>query len=61
MIVTDLDTPSVQGLSFVTRQGQRKLLLVNRRDRAFEVPITESQGSEVPYVDQSTSLFPLPF
>jgi hypothetical protein len=58
LVVTDLDTPSVQGLSFVTRQGQRKLLLVNRRDRAFEVPIPESQCSEVSYVDQPTSFQP---
>ena len=58
LVDTDLDTPSVYGLAFVTRQGQRKLLLVNKRDRAFEVSIPESEGSEVSYVDQSTSFQP---
>jgi hypothetical protein len=58
LVDTDLDTPYVYGQAFVTPQGQRKLLLVNKRDRAFEVSIPESQGSEVSYVDQSTSFQP---
>jgi hypothetical protein len=58
LVGTDLDTPSVYGQAFVTRQGQRKLLLINKRDRAFEVSIPASQGSEVSYVDQSTSFQP---
>jgi hypothetical protein len=58
LVGTELDTPSVYGQAFVTRQGQRKLLLVNKRDRAFEVSIPESQGSETSYVDQSTSFQP---
>jgi len=58
LVDTDLDTPYVYGQAFVTRQGQRKLLLVSKRDRAFEVSIPESQGSEVSYVDQSTSFQP---
>ena len=42
----------------MTRQGQRKLLLVSKRNRVFEVSIPESQGSEVTYVDQTTSFQP---
>jgi hypothetical protein len=57
-VETHLDIPYVYAQAFVSRQGQRKLLLVNKRDRAFEVSIPESQGSEVSYVDQSTSFQP---
>jgi hypothetical protein len=58
LVETHLDIPYVYAQAFVTRQGQRKLLLVNKRDRAFEVSIPESQGSVVSYVDQSTSFQP---
>jgi hypothetical protein len=34
--------PYVYGQAFVTRQGWRKLLLVNKRDRAFDVSIPDS-------------------
>jgi hypothetical protein len=58
LVGTDLDTASVYGQAFVTRQGQRKLLLVNRRNRVFEVSVSGSQGSEVWYVDQTTNFLP---
>lgn len=58
LVETHLDNPYVYAQAFVTRQGQRKLLLVNRRDRAFEVGIPDSQGSEVAYVDQSSNSKP---
>jgi hypothetical protein len=58
LVETHLDIPYVYAQSFVTRQGQRKLLLVNKRDRPFEVSTPGSQGSEVTFVDQSTSFQP---
>ena len=58
LIGTGLDIPYVYAQAFVTKQGRRKLLLINKRDRAFEVAIPESQGAEVSYVDQSTSFQP---
>ena len=58
LVETHLDIPYVYAQAFVTRQGQRKLLLVNKRDRVFEVTTPGSQGSEVTYVDQSTSFQP---
>jgi hypothetical protein len=58
LVETNLDIPYVYAQAFVTRQGQRKLLLVNKRDRAFEVLIPGSPGSEVTFVDQSTSFQP---
>jgi hypothetical protein len=58
LVETHLDIPHVYAQAFVTPQGQRKLLLVNKRDRDFDVSIPASQGSEVTYVDQSTSFQP---
>ncbi len=58
LVETSLDSPYVYGQAFVTRQGQRKLLLINKRDRTFEVSFPASPGSEVLFVDQSTSFQP---
>jgi hypothetical protein len=58
LVETNLDIPHVYGQAFVKPQGQRKLLLVNKRDRGFDVSIPASQGSEVTYVDQSTGFQP---
>jgi hypothetical protein len=58
LVGTGIDSPYVYGQAFVTRQGQRELLLINKRNRAFEVSIPESQGSVVSYVDQSTNFQP---
>lgn len=58
LVETHLDNPYLYAQAFVTPQGQRKLLLVNKRDRAFEVAIPDSQGAEVDYVDQSTNFQP---
>ena len=58
LVETHIDSPYVYAQAFVTQQGQRKLLVVNRRDRAFGVAVPGSQGSAVAYVDQSTNFQP---
>jgi len=58
LVETNLDLPYIYAQAFVTRQGQRKLLLVNKRDRAFEVSTPAPQGSQVTFVDQTTSFQP---
>jgi hypothetical protein len=58
LVETHLDSPYIYGQAFVTPQGQRKLLLVNKRDRTFEVSTTAPQGSAVTFVDQSTNFQP---
>jgi hypothetical protein len=42
----------------VTRDGKHKLLLVNKRDRSFEVAIPGGDGAEVAYIDQTTGFQP---
>jgi len=58
LVETNLDSPYLYAQAFVTRQGQQKLLLINKRDRAFEVSFPTSPGSEVIYVDQTTGFQP---
>jgi hypothetical protein len=58
LVETNMDSPYVYGQAFVTKEGKRKLLLVNRRDRAFAAAIPDARGSTVTYVDQSTNFQP---
>jgi len=44
----------VAATGFVTRDGKKKLLLVNKRDRTFEVSIPGGADAEVQVVDQTT-------
>jgi hypothetical protein len=46
-------TPYIYALGFVNPDGTRKLLLVNKRDREFNLKLPEA-ASEVQYVDQTT-------
>jgi hypothetical protein len=43
---------------FLTRDGKRRLLLVNKRDRAIEVSIPGANGGRQDYVDQATASGP---
>jgi hypothetical protein len=55
---TNSGIPYLYAQGFVTRDGKRKLLLVNQRDRDFEVSIVGSNGADVVYVDQTTGFQP---
>ena len=46
--------PYVYALGFVGPDGKHKILLVNKRNRPFEVSIPGGAGSTVDYVDQTT-------
>jgi hypothetical protein len=46
--------PYVYTLAFVTHDGNRRVLLVNKRNRGFEVSIAGASGGHVDYVDQTT-------
>jgi len=50
--------PYVYSLAFVTRDGKRRVLLVNKRDRAFDVTIPGARGGQMEYVDQTTAFEP---
>jgi len=50
--------PYVYYLAFVTRDGKRRVLLVNKRDRKFEVTVAGANGGQTEYVDQTTGFQP---
>jgi hypothetical protein len=50
--------PYVYSLAFVTRNGRRRVLLVNKRDRTFEVSIAAARGGQLDFVDQTTAFLP---
>jgi hypothetical protein len=58
LVHTNSSVPYVFPQGYITQDGRRKLLLVNKRDRDFEVSIPGGDGAEVRYVDQTTGLQP---
>jgi Glycosyl hydrolases family 39 len=50
--------PYVYTIGLITGDGQRRVLLVNKRDRTFDVSLTGSSGAQVDYVDQTTAFQP---
>ena len=50
--------PYLYSLAFVTHDGKRRTLLVNKRDRKFDVAVTGANGGQVEYVDQTTGSEP---
>jgi hypothetical protein len=58
LVESDSHSPYVYAQAFVTPQGERRVLLVNKRSRSFEVSLPGLSGSEISYVDQSTGFQP---
>jgi hypothetical protein len=58
LVETSSSTPYVYGRGFVTPDGSHKLLLVNKRDRSFDLAIPGGNGAEVAYVDETTGFQP---
>ena len=58
LVDTTCTIPYVYAKGFLTREGKRKLLLVNKRDRSFDLSIPGGDGAEVTYVDQTTGFQP---
>lgn len=55
LVQTDSKNPFVHAQAFVDKDGKRKLLLINKRDRFFELEIAGASGGTVAVVDKSTS------
>jgi hypothetical protein len=52
------NNPYVYSLAFVTHDGKRRMLLVNKRDRKLDVAVTGASGGQLDYVDQTTGFQP---
>jgi len=50
--------PYVACLAVVTKQGKRRMLLVNKRDRNFDLSILGAAGAQMDYVDVTTGFRP---
>jgi len=50
--------PYVYSLAFVTKSGKRRVLLVNKRNRVFDVSVPSANGGQVEYIDQTTRFNP---
>lgn len=58
-IVASEDTPSnLYALAFLTQNGKKRVLIVNKRDRAVTVSISGARGGEMQFVDPSTGFGP---
>jgi hypothetical protein len=51
--------PYIYSLAFVGTDSKRRVLLVNKRDRAFQVSIRGAAGATEDYVDQTTGFNPI--
>ena len=52
------DLPYVYAMGVIARDGKRRLLLVNKRDRVFQLSIPGVSGGQQNYVDQTTGFQP---
>jgi hypothetical protein len=52
------DNPYVYAVAFSTHDSKRRILLVNKRDRKFEVSVAGAAGGHIDFVDQTTSFQP---
>lgn len=55
---SSVDNPYLYSLALATRDGKRRVLLVNKRDRTSDVSVAGSTGGHVNYVDQTTGFNP---
>ena len=58
LVEIESNQPYVYSLAFVTQDGKKRVLLVNKRDRTFDVTVTGTTGGRIDYVDQTTSFQP---
>lgn len=57
-VETTSGLPFVEAQAYITPTGQRKILLVNKRDRPFEVTINGVKGATQQRVDEETNFQP---
>jgi hypothetical protein len=50
--------PYIYSLAFIKKDGKRRVLLVNKRDRGFQISVPGASGGELEYVDQNTGFVP---
>jgi len=55
---TGLGQPYVYALGFVTQGSKKKLLLINKRNREFDLSLAGATGGQIDWVDRTTGFHP---
>ena len=58
LVEIEFNSPYVYSQAVVSRDGKKRVLLVNKRNRAFDVSVAGASGGQVDYVDQTTGFQP---
>lgn len=58
LVETQGKTSEVYAQGFLTRDGKRKILLINKRDRPAEISLPRTTGAQEQYVNQQTAFNP---
>ena len=58
LVETQVTSPYVYSMGVLTRDGRRRMLLVNKRDRDIELAVPGAGGARQEYVDQTTKFDP---
>lgn len=58
MVESSSDSGTVMTQAYVSPRGDRKLLLVNKREREFEINLAETRGAKVEVIDVTTGSNP---
>jgi len=58
LVGTSQPGPYVYAQAFATRNGRRRLLLVNWRNREIEIEVPQAEGATMQFVDQTTAFDP---
>jgi len=58
LVETSSDSGYVTTQAFVSPRGERKLLLINKREREFEVELPEAKGAKLELIDLATGSNP---
>jgi hypothetical protein len=58
LVDTKVDNRYVYALGAIKSDGRRRILLVNKRNRPFEITVPGASGGQMDRVDQTTALQP---
>jgi hypothetical protein len=58
LVEANASTPYVYAQAFIGKDGRRKILLVNKRERQFQVSIPGISGGQEEFVDETTGFKP---
>ena len=58
MVETTAPSPTIYAQGFITPEGKRKVLILNKRDEPYTLKVSGAAKAELEYVDQTTGQEP---